>query len=205
MLWLSRIAAVGSGPRPSARRTIRRSLSCNASSVPSLVHRWYHLKTLDHGPNSRGSDRHATPVLVRYRIALSSSRAVCRGSCSGGNQAGPGMSSFIKDHSASVRSLGYCALFTCSCSFTRRLQPPMERNGQISCGTPSEARRCSKSTKGRNCLDRGATSYWAYLSVRAFRHSSSGDPPFVPPVCSGRKGETTGRRASGVDVHASEA
>src|SRR5579875_271913 len=138
MLWLSRIAAVGSGARPSATRTIRRSLSCNASSVPSSVHFWYHLKTLDHGPNSRGSERHATPVLVRYRIALNSSRAVCRGSCSGGNHAGPRTSSFINDHSASVRSLGYGCLFPWSCSFTRRLQAPMEQHGQISCGTPSQ-------------------------------------------------------------------
>jgi hypothetical protein len=99
MLWLSRIAAVGSGARPSATRTLRRKLSWTASSVPSSVQRWYHLKTVDHGGKSCGSDRHEQPVRVRYRIALSSSRGVCSGSCRGSNHTGGGTSGPINDHS----------------------------------------------------------------------------------------------------------
>lgn len=139
MLWLSRIAAVGSGSRPSATRTMRRSLSWTASRTPSSVQRWYHLNTVDHGGRSCGSERHATPVLVRYRTAFRSSRGVCRGSCSGQNQTGGGISSSIRTHSASVTSLGYPRRSIPSALPMARLQPPMERDGQISCGTPSES------------------------------------------------------------------
>ena len=103
--WLSIMAALGVGSRPSISRTLGRRVSWTRSQVPSCRHwRKYH-HTVPQGGRSWGSMRQDMPPRRTYKTPFTISRRSalrCRPpSLAGGNR---GASS---SHWASVRSLGY--------------------------------------------------------------------------------------------------
>ena len=103
--WLSIIAALGVGSRPSDSRTLGRKLSWMRSQVPSIRHCLKYQETVPHGGKSWGIMRQAQPLRRTYKTPLvTSRRSTLRWRPPGLAAGSRGASSL---HCPSVKSLGY--------------------------------------------------------------------------------------------------
>ncbi len=103
--WLSMIAALGVGSRPSICRTFGRNDSSIRSQVPSLRHSLKYHQTVPHGGKSWGTMRQDMPPRDTYKIPLIISRMFTLRRRPPGLAGGSNGSNCF--HWASVKSLGY--------------------------------------------------------------------------------------------------
>lgn len=103
--WLSMIAALGVGSRPSISRTLGCKVSWMRSQVPSKRHsRKYH-QTVPQGGKSWGTIRQGMPPRNTYRMPLTTSRRSTVRGCP--LELAGGIRGASSSHWASVKSLGY--------------------------------------------------------------------------------------------------
>ena len=104
-VWLSIMAALGVGWRPSAARTTGRREACTRSPVPSRVQRRKYLYRVCQGGRSCGTRRQAQPLRSTYRMPCTTSRrSTVRGRPPG---LAAGSRGAHRAHWASLRSLEY--------------------------------------------------------------------------------------------------
>ena len=104
-VWLSIMAALGVGWRPSAARTTGRREACTRSPVPSRVQRRKYLYRVCPGGRSCGTRRQAQPLRSTYRMPCTTSRrSTVRGRPPG---LAAGSRGAHRAHWASLRSLEY--------------------------------------------------------------------------------------------------
>ena len=104
-VWLSIMAALGVGWRPSAARTTGRREACTRSQVPSRVQRRKYLYRVCPGGRSCGTRRQAQPLRSTYRMPCTTSRrSTVRGRPPG---LAAGSRGAHRAHWASLRSLEY--------------------------------------------------------------------------------------------------
>ena len=102
--WLSMMAALGVGSRPSDSRTLGRKVSWMRSQVPSARHCLKYHQTVPQGGKSWGTMRQGQPLRRTYRMPLMTfRRSTLRGRPPGLAAGNSGASS---SHCSFVRSLG---------------------------------------------------------------------------------------------------
>ena len=103
--WLSMMAALGVGSRPSDSRTLGRKVSWMRSQVPSARHCLKYHQTVPQGGKSWGIMRQGQPLRRTYNVPLiTSRRSTLRWRPPGLAAGSRGASS---SHCSSVKSLGY--------------------------------------------------------------------------------------------------